>query len=359
MQRIISLFSVILIAICCYGNTLNTDLPRGAVDTRMAAAVKAFRQNLLAIDTTHTTKFYNLMSIRHGEVVYNTGFDCSDSEKPRETYSIGKTLVALGVGCAVDEGRLRLSDRVIDFFPDKLPAHMPKGMRDMTLRHLLTMNCGLEENATLMSVFSPATQRKDTIDWIREFFASPMPHEPGTYFYYNLYATHIVCAIVEKVTGMPFIDYIMPRLLTPLGISNLQWEKSPQGICAGGWGAKLCPEDLAKIGQLMLQGGVWQGKRLISKRWMKKMTSKQVPSAPHVVLNKNTVPQEEDKNEIHSQGYGFFVWFGHHGTYRAEGLGGQVIIVNPKKDAVLVIMLNTVMYKEFYDLIDQYLIPVM
>lgn len=362
MKKILTICSVFLITLCCYGNTDNTNLPRGKEDPRVAAAAAAFHQAMLDIDTTHTTEIRSFMLVRKGKVVYEKYCGNETPQTPREMYSIGKTLVALAMGCAVDEGKLSLSDRVIDFFPDMLPAQIPDGMKDMTLRHLLTMTCGMEETPTLLSIFNPSVQGKDTINWVREFFASPMPHKPGTYFYYNLFATHIVCAIVEKATGMPFIDYITPRLLAPLHIKALDYDKSPQGVFIGAWGVRLCAEEMAKIGQLMLQHGKWEGHQLISRRWMKQMTNLQVPSALHIALEKNTPkPKEEkvDPNEIHSQGYGYFVWRGTNDTYRAEGQFGQVILVHPKTDTVLVLTNYTKMYKEFYELIEQYLYPIL
>ena len=103
-----------------------------------------------------------------------------------------------------------------------------------------------------------------------------MENEPGAPFVYNSAATYMLSAIVQKLTGMKLIDYLQPRLFEPLGIEGAAWESCPRGINMGGWGLEVRTEDIARFGQLYLQKGMWQGKRLIPEAWVKEATSRQV-----------------------------------------------------------------------------------
>lgn len=303
---------------------------------------------------------YSVVVAQHGDVVFERYFGDNASDTFYETYSTGKTLVALAAGLAYDEGKLDLSARVVDFFKDKIPANLPDSMATLTVRQLLTMTAGFEENDLLMSVFIPNAPGKDSIDWVKEYFKT-YSHSPGTYFYYNLFGTYLMCDILHQITNEELVDYMMPRILDPMHINRIEWEHSPNGICAGGWGAKLCSEDMAKIGQLMLQQGKWNGKQLISEKWMTMMTSRLVDSAPNTILTKKIPAAAKPyPGEMHSEGYGFYVWRGPQNSYRAEGLGGQFVIVLPDYDAVLVLIANTTLTNEIFDkVVWPYLLPLL
>lgn len=320
-------------------------------------ALSAFSDSLYALiqptrgmNKVITPGLHGVMVAQHGNVIFERFYGDDTPSTYFETYSTGKTLVALAAGLAYDEGKLDLSARVVDFFPDKVPANLPDSMASLTVRQLLTMTSGFEENDRMMSVFKPNTPDKDSIDWALEYFKTISKHRPGTYFYYNLFSTYLVCDILHQLTHEDLVDYLMPRLLEPMNIKRINWERSPKGICAGGWGAKLCCEDMIKIGQLMLQQGKWNGKQLISAEWMGMMTANLVESAPNTILTKNIPTAAKPyPGEMHSMGYGFFVWHGGHNSYRAEGLGAQFIVVLPDQDAVLVIMANTTLTNEIFD----------
>lgn len=303
---------------------------------------------------------HGVIVAQHGSVVFENYYGGMTPTTCFETYSVGKTLVALAAGLAYDEGKLDLSARVVDFFSDKVPAGLPDSMAALTVRQLLTMTAGFEENERLMSVFNPKAEGKESIDWAKEYFEN-YSHRPGTCFYYNLFGTYMICDILYQLTHEDLVDYIMPRILEPMHINRIDWEHSPKGICAGGWGAKLCAEDMAKMGQLMLQQGKWDGKQLVSEEWMKMMTSKLVDSAPNIIMTKtNPAMAKPYPGEMHSEGYGFFVWRGPRNSYRAEGVGGQFVIVLPDYDAVLVLACNTTLTNDIFDkVVWPYLLPVL
>ena len=169
---------------------------------------------------------------------------------------------------------------------------------------------------------------RDETNWVKAFLAHPVPHKPGTHFKYNTPATFMQSAIVQKVTGEKVVDYLRPRLFEPLGIAPPKWDENPQGISLGGYGLYLKTEDIAKLGQLYLQNGVWNGKRLIPAEWIQEATSKQVSNG-------------SDPTKDWDQGYGFQFWRCRHGAYRGDGKDGQFCIVLPKQNAVIAITANT------------------
>ena len=148
------------------------------------------------------------------------------------------------------------------------------------------------------------------------------------------------------------MDYIRPRLLDPLQITDMQWDTSHEGICVGGWGMRICTEDMAKLGQLLLQRGKWKGRQLISSQWIDTMTSNLVESRPKSAFAVNMNPSElEDPANDHSQGYGYYVWQGRGNTYRMEGLQGRHVIVSPSRNIVFVITSRTNMSQGYLDII--------
>jgi CubicO group peptidase (beta-lactamase class C family) len=164
--------------------------------------------------------------------------------------------------------------------------------------------------------------------WVQSFLAHPVPFKPGTHFQYNTPGTHMLSAIITKVTGQTVLDYLRPRLFEPLGIAHPEWGSSPQGNSFGGWGLKLCTEDIAKFGQLYLQQGKWNGKQLVPAAWVAQATAKQVSNG-------------SDPTKDWDQGYGFQFWRCRHGAYRGDGAFGQFCLVLPEQDAVIAITADT------------------
>ncbi|HCP12803.1 MAG TPA: 6-aminohexanoate hydrolase, partial [Planctomycetaceae bacterium] len=219
---------------------------------------------------------------------------------------------------AVAEGKLSIDDRVSSFFPDSLPAEPAKNLQEMRVRDLLTMSAGHQDEVSL--------GRES--DWIRAFFAHPVPHKPGTHFRYNTPATFMQSAIVQKVTGQTVVQYLQPRLFDPLGIQAPRWDANPQGISLGGYGLYLRTEDVAKFGQLYLQKGQWKGQQLIPESWVQLATSRQTSNGSR--------PDSD-----WDQGYGFQFWRCRHGAFRGDGKDGQFCVVLPEQDAVVVLTANT------------------
>jgi CubicO group peptidase (beta-lactamase class C family) len=294
-------------------------LPRGTPESQgiSSQAICDFVEAADKINTLHS-----LMIVRHGRVIGEGWWKPEAADKPHNLASLSKSFNATAVGLAIAEGKLKLDDPVLKFFPDDAPAEVSDNLRAMTVRDLLTMSCGHESEPKAGSG-GPS---------VKTFLAHPVPHKPGTHFQYNTMGSYTLSAIVTKTTGQTALDYLMPRLFEPLGIEKPEWGTSAEGNSFGGFGLKLCTEDIAKFGQLYLQKGKWNGKQLIPEKWIDEATSKQVPN------------EQESHSKIGidwQQGYGFQFWRCTHNAFRGDGAGGQLCVVIPDKDAVIAITADT------------------
>jgi CubicO group peptidase (beta-lactamase class C family) len=327
----IYLAALVLMALTACKNSVKEtaeiiDLPRAETPDSVATAMDGFFQQAV----NDSMDIHSVMIVRDGSVIYSHWQSEGADSVPHVLHSVSKTFTATAVGLAISEGKMALTDKVIDFFPDKLPAEVSDNLKAMTVRDLLTMTCGHDEE--------PSFRKNPDQDWVQAFLAQPVIHEPGTFYLYNSLGTYMLSAIVQKVTGEKVLDYLNTRLFEPLHIDKPKWEESPQGINTGGWGLYLKTEDLAKMGQLLLQKGEWNGKQIIPSDWVAEMSKKQVES-----INPGTrLEQAEERGMTKEtsdwmQGYGYQMWRCRPGCFRADGARGQYIIVVPDKNAVIAI----------------------
>ena len=261
---------------------------------------------------------HSFMLLRHGKVIAESWWAPEEANKPHVLWSLSKSFTSTAVGLAVRDGKLSVQDRVMGFFPDALPEVPSDNLKSMRLLDLLTMSTGHQDEPNM----------RGSQDWIKTFFAHPVPKEPGSFFRYNTPATFMQSAIVQKVTGQTVVDYLQTRLFDPLGIEAPKWDANPQGISIGGYGLYLKTEDIAKFGQLYLQKGVWENQQLIPTDWVQLATDKQVSNGADAASDWN-------------QGYGFQFWRCRHNAFRGDGKDGQFCIVLPDQDAVVVMTANT------------------
>jgi len=347
------LLAMLMILTGCKQEKVINDLPRANAAPEMVAAIDSFVQATKTRPVApDSITLHSIMILKHGEVVYEKWFNGHSAETPHPMFSVSKTFTAIAVGLAINEGKLNLTDPVVKFFPDQLPDEPSDYLKVMTVRDLLTMTCGHDEE--------PNSSRADSVDWVESFLAWPVKHQPGEYYLYNSIGTYMLSAIVQKVTGEKLIDYLDTRLFQPLNINRPTWDESPQGINCGGWGLNIKTEDMAKLGQLFLQKGKWNGKQVVPAEWLKEMSSYQVPSAPSGTRFEDLEKAglNKDNNEW-VQGYGYQMWICRHNAFRADGYAGQYIMVFPNRDAVLVLTTSSSLYQPYIDLIWEFLLPVL
>ncbi len=259
------------------------------------------------------------MVVRHGRVVAEGWWKPYASRHPHLMFSVSKSFTSTAVGLAIGEGLLRLDDRVVDLLPDDLPSDRVAHLGALTVRHLLTMTTGHAADTVDLALGDHGD------NWARAILAHPLEYAPGTHYVYNSGATHLLSAILQRLTGQRLLDYLGPRLLEPLGVTDATWESSPQGIDAGGWGLSITTEQLAVFGQFLLQRGRWGERQLVPAEWIDEATSRQVDTS--------TADHDLDGR----QGYGYQFWRNRLAGYRADGAFGQFCIVLPEQDAVVVL----------------------
>lgn len=279
----------------------------------------------------------SFMLLRHGQVVAEGWWTPYNADSRHELYSLSKSFTSTAAGLAIAEGKFSLDDFVISFFPDDLPAEKSDKLRNLRVRHLLSMATGHESEPQLAAQDQP---------WTKTFLGHPLEFEPGTHFLYNTPSTYMVSAIVQKQTGQTVLEYLQPRLFAPLGIEGARWGTSPQGISLGGYGLNIRTEDIARLGQLYLQKGLWNGKQLLPASWVEMATSKQIDNGNN---------PESDWN----QGYGFQFWRCRHDCYRGDGAFGQYCVMMPNQDAVIAITSGVKNMQAVLDLVWDKLLPAM
>ncbi|MBD1366764.1 serine hydrolase [Mucilaginibacter sp. ZT4R22] len=305
-----------------------------------AAAIDSF---LNAVEGKH--EFHSFMMLRHGKVVAQGWWSPYAPKLRHSLYSCSKSFTSTAIGFAVSEKRISVNDKVVSFFPGSLPDTISPYLAALTVKDLLTMSVGQSADPT-----GPVVSTKD--DWVKAFLALPIAYKPGSQFLYNSLATFMLSAIVQKVTGQKEVDYLKPRLFEPLGISDMDWEINKQGINTGGWGLRVETEALAKMGQLYLQKGKWQGKQVIPEAWVTEATTFKIDQAPGV-------PQSKKDSSDWMQGYCYQFWRCRNNAFRADGAFGQYIIVMPDQDAVIAITSETSDMQGELNLVWKYLLPAM
>jgi len=289
-------------------------------------------------------EFHSFILARHGKVVAEGWWRPYRPTAPQMLYSLSKSFTSTAVGFAVSEHRLSVDDRVISFFPDELPETVSEHLRELRVRHLLTMSVGHAHDST-GSLWGEE-------DWVKKFLSLPILHPPGTGFLYNSGATYMLSAIVQRLTSQKVLDYLGPRLFEPLAIEGCTWEMCPRGINTGGWGLKIQTEGLAKFAQLYLQEGAWNGKQLIPSGWVREATSFKIQQ-PDADLAAAKV-----RSDWH-QGYCYQFWRCRHHAYRGDGAFGQYAIVMPEQEAVLAITSETSDMQGELNLVWEHLLPAM
>lgn len=280
------------------------------------------------------------MLLRRGHVIAEGAWAPYDLAIPHALYSISKAFTSLAVGYAVEDRQLSLDDRIAWHFPDDLPAGASGHVRDVRVRDLMKMASGHRRDPL------SAMRANGVTNWAKAYFSVPVEDPPGIFFRYMTGNTCLLAQLHRRVTGeADMLAYLRPRLFDKLGMRPGPWMRQPDGTVFGGSGFHLTAEDLAKMAQLLLQEGVWQGERVAPLAWVKQATSCQTPFgrvmdsvlALHTGDN-NRLPREIDAQNDWQQGYGFQLWMGRHETFRLCGAYGQIAVIVPKKDFVCVVL---------------------
>lgn len=236
-------------------------------------------------------------------------------------YSAGKSFTSIAIGLLQEEGKLKITDRICSYFPEKLPKEgVHEYIEKITIKDMLTMR----------TAHSKTTYKQENNkDWVGSFFRVKPTHYPGTIFSYDTSATLVLSALVEKLSGKSLIEYLREKVLDKIDFSKeAKFLPDPMGVSQGGSGLICTMMDLAKFTYVCMNNGVYDGKQLIPKDYLNQATMKQVDTFIQPVIDEQ-------------QGYGFQFWKSRHNGFTLYGMGGQLSVCLPKYKIMFVTTADT------------------
>lgn len=264
----------------------------------------------------------SLLLIKDGYLVYEKYYNDNYAAKANYMYSVTKSFTSALTGIAIREGLIEsIDDRISEYIPEYFTDVDDLRKKDITVKHVLTMTGGLE------SIDSNYTSYFSSTDWLSAAINKPMTDDPGARFEYNTGLTQLLSGVITKTSGMSMKEFAEEYLFSRIGMNVVYWESDSNGYSGGGSGLCLTAIDMAKFGYLYLNNGMWDGEQVIPSEWIEASTSKQITA-----------------NE--TQDYGYLFWVENvtdtvnektYSVYQAYGSGGQIIMIAPELDIVIVI----------------------
>lgn len=298
-----------------------------------------------------------IIVLKNGGTLYENYFNECNADSRIHIYSVTKSIISILTGITIDKGYIKnLDQKVLDFFPDYEIKKREKTIQNITLKHLLTMTAPYKYR------FNPYIKYFTSDNWVK--FSLDLlggKGQVGKFRYTPLIGPDIVSGILSSATGQPVINFAQENLFAPLGIvveKNIifhskeeqlafnqatdisGWVADPMGINTAGWGLTLSPMDMAKIGQLYLNHGMWNNQQIVSANWVDEST------------------KEHSRWDAQNLAYGYLWWLYKDG-FAAMGDGGNTIYVNTQKNMVISIAsLFRPKVKDRIELILNYIEPI-
>jgi CubicO group peptidase (beta-lactamase class C family) len=292
-----------------------SDLPR-STPAEQGVDVSGIDAFVAALAPMPDVELHSLMVLRHGHVVAERWWWPYRPDAPHHLYSLSKSFTSTALGFAVAEGLVDLDATVLSYFPEFDPRVTDSRSRSTLVRHVAAMASGHADETIDEAIEAGGG------DMTLGLLLLPPEHEPGTFFAYNQPCTNALAAIIERVSGESLTEFLRPRLFEPLEISPYGWWPDAVGRAQGFTGLHVTTSAIAKLGQLYLDGGRWQGRQLLPPGWVETATRRRIST--------------NQENPDWSQGYGFQFWHSRHG-YRGDGAFGQYMVILPEADAVVAI----------------------
>lgn len=275
-------------------------------------------QHLVDTVTAENRAIDSVTVVRNGRLVLDEYFAGFESGRLHSLASCTKSIMSVLIGIAIDQGHIDGVDHpVLDFFPDREVGNRDGSKEAMTLENLLTMSSGMEcaDSEDFL------TEMRASGDWIQFVLDRRMSYPPGDRFEYCSSNSFLLSAILQQATGMNALAFARENLFEPLGITEVYWPASPDGITHGWGDLALKPHDMAKIGVMLLDQGQWEGRQIVSSGWVEESTVLRLPTM---------------RSDGLFEGYGYQWWVDPAGLYAASGTGGQFIYVVPGESLVVV-----------------------
>lgn len=307
------------------------------MDTKNFQSVAEKLRN--AKDKNGNTLNMDSIIISQGTEIFKHSFKNEDVQN--DLRSLSKPIIAISIGMAIESGlRLRgellsLDTKIYPFFKNRVKIVKQVNVEkweQVTLRHLLTHSIGYAEGL----MFSKQIKDKDPSTLLDYVFNTDIVNESGTTFVYSNVGPYILSVLIQEELGINLSEWINQTLFQKIGIINWEW-KNYGKYCAGATGLKLYHDDLHKIGEILINKGLYNGQRIVSEYWIDLMTTKQISTFGGDFPNgQRTEPTVYDPNRVFPKwGYGFFVYICENGNYYIDGTDGQYIIVLKDKGILI------------------------
>jgi CubicO group peptidase (beta-lactamase class C family) len=319
-----------------------TSLPRKSPSSAgvRATGIGAF---LDALEITPGVELHSLMVLRHGAVVAAGWWSPYGPDGLHLLYSLSKSFTVSALGVAIDKGLLNLEDLVLSYFPELDAGAIDPRTRRMQLGHLAAMSSGHRFD-TWDDVVAG-----DPENPVRGFLLLPPSDEPGSVFAYNQSCTYTLASVIQKVAKCTLTEFLRETVLDPIGASKVAWTQQPPGQDQGFTGLHATTETIARLGQLYLDRGNWDGQAVLPTTWV--TSASEVHSVTRGVGD--AAVAEKPDWEL---GYGYQFWRSSYG-YRADGAFGQFSLVIPEFDAVIAMTGQTTDTQALLNLVWTHLIP--
>lgn len=274
----------------------------------------------------HKLPMHSLLIARHGKLVLEAYYEPYGRDTLHRMFSQTKSYTSLAIGLLVQDGTIRLKDRICDYFPEYLPGKVHPWMVEMTIEDMLKM-----ESCHNMTTYNKTST---TENWVRSFFQSVPTHRPGQVFMYDTSASHTLCALVEKLTGQKLLDFLKERVLREIGFSEESYViPDPFGVSMGGTGLMAKPRDMMLVGLMLLNGGKHpedygkeDGRQVYPKEYLDRAVKFQTPTIMSAMAD---------------WGYGYQFWKMPDDGFAMLGMGSQDTMCFPKQDMVIVTTADT------------------
>ncbi len=315
------------------GWQISTPEEQGMRSQMLAEMMEHIKKNSFNIDS--------ILIVRHGYVVLDAYFYPYSKGQKHIIHSCTKSIMSALIGIAIDKGYIQNVDQpIMDFFPDKTFANMDDLKKSITLENLLMMASGLKCRDSYLYRWVGLFEMRNSNDWAQYVLDLPMAEAPGEKFEYCNGVSYLLSVIIQNTTKMKTLDFARKYLFKPLGIIDVDWETSPQGIDTGYGEMWLKPHDMAKIGWLYLNKGRWGNKQILPSAWV------EISTRGHI-------------DATLFDHYGYQWWVDSVGYYMAVGYKGQRIFVVPEKN-IVVVFTGDLTGKDGLiskNLLDSYIIP--
>ena len=349
MKRINHLLSAALSAVFLAVSFVSCRQSAPELERKLVPVMEAALDEYIQVASDSAVPLAAIVVLQNGKVIGERYVNGWQKDSSHHMWSTSKSYTSLAVGFAVKEGLLSLDDKVCTFFPEYYDKYIDgsdqgKYIAAGTVRDYLVMATGQEEDPTWRGILFMRERHPEIVmdenlrglgayydaagrNLVEDIFLVPFTKEPGTRNCYNSFATYVLSAILQKVTGEKTVDYLEERLWKPLGISKPEWLEV-NGVSAGGWGLMLSAEDMAKTGQMLLDNGCYAGRQVVPADYLAEAVS------AYFTWDPPTFASPAEKPSYH-QGYGYQFWINGDG-YNTAGAQGQFIIVLPEYEAVIV-----------------------